>query len=194
MLQSTAIRFCLLSTVFLLAPLSCVRMVDGSDNQGSVFRGKFVHTDYGFSLAIPEGLTGHPYPADYPFHGLRISDESAKPGWYIVVEAHYYDPDISDPLDYEWKIQKKFIESQGGQALDRSKREHWRELPALRFRFRLKNHNLKGERLTEDGIIIARKELNTLYSISMVTDERQRGAALLVFDQVKNSFTLLPVQ
>src|SRR6266536_6692717 len=54
------------------------------------FRGRYVNIDYGFSVQIPDGLTGEGAPIHAPNHGFTITLHPKSAVW---VDASYEMPD-----------------------------------------------------------------------------------------------------
>jgi hypothetical protein len=144
---------------------SCLRL-SGREVGALQFRGRFVHPDYGFSIVIPRNFSGQPYPAEYPLHGCKI--EGRDKTWYIIAEAHYFDPDISQPLDAELSSQEKYLESIGGSMTRGPYNVIVDGLKGRAANFELADRK-SGNTLVHEKIFALRPDSNIIYSIGLVS-------------------------
>ncbi len=159
-------------------------------NQQPGFVNSFTHSDYGYSIAIPPGLRCKPFPSSYPLHGCRIEGPNSL--WSVTIEAHYYSPDVQNPLDDEREFVQKQLATEGWQGVAPAAHETLRGLEALRFE--LERREQEAEPQIQTDLIAVRPGEEIVYSIVMTGNSKYRALFSAVYSAVKDSFRLLPIR
>ena len=177
----------------------CGRFPDpGFDGPGmSSFTGAYTNPNYGFSVVIPMGLTGHDVPPPSPHHGFGIV-LSWEPRAYVNVDGTYNyldDPeaqfDINDPdqaLPELAKLHSRWIRN-SSRAVISTTRTATRlgELHAVRQVSRYTCSSVAGVYITDSVFAMSG---NVVYSLELLTTKSRYPADRVIFDQLVSSWHL----